>query len=264
MYIAGITFAKLSILILYFRIFHVDRTFRYACIAVVIVVAGYGTSCTLAKIFICSPVKAGWDSNYKGPKHCANHIKIDFTVGWFSIFTDFAILIMPIPMLVKLHLARYKKFALLLIFMFGAFACAMSITRQAILYQGHDTKDSLIWNIMVFTLELNVGIICGCLPILQPLLKHVPFGKYLPSSLRSYFSYKSKGSYRGKKIYVKRSNTSHPSSNGEGVELHEDVNPIVADAGGLAKDSNDDFRSQHWSGGILRTDKFEVHSDGNV
>lgn len=120
MYIFGVMFAKISILVLYWRIFNVNRTFRHICLAVGIIVVGYGTSCGLAKIFLCSPVKAVWVQSYKGPKHCADHIKIDFTVGWFSIFTDFAILLMPLPMLLKLHLARYRKFALFVIFMFGA------------------------------------------------------------------------------------------------------------------------------------------------
>ncbi|KAL8948265.1 MAG: hypothetical protein Q9222_005536 [Ikaeria aurantiellina] len=244
LYVAGITFAKLSILVLYYRIFGVDRNFRYACIALVVLVAGYGTACDLAKIFLCRPVKAGWDPSYEGPKHCSDHIKIDFVIGWFSIFTDFAIFLMPAPMLWNLHLARYKKIVFL--------------------YAGHDTPDSLVWNNIVFTLELNVGIMCGCLPILQPMLKHVPVSKYIPSSVRSYFSSKSKGSYRSPKIYIKRSNTTDQSSKGDDIELREHKHPIVSDAGYPAKDSNDDLRSQHNHGGIMRTDRFEVHSDDNV
>ncbi|KAI4244451.1 MAG: hypothetical protein LQ352_006794 [Teloschistes flavicans] len=258
-------FAKLSLLILYYRIFGIDRKFRYVCLSVIIIVVGYGTSCGLAKIFICSPVKAGWDKKYKGPKHCADHIKIDFVLGWFSIFTDFAIFLMPAPMLWKLQLPRYKKLGLAIIFTFGAFTCAMSIARQAFLYAGHDTKESLVWNIIVFTLELNVGIICGCLPVIQPLLKQIPMSKYLPSSLRSYFSYKSKGSYRDKKIYVKKSSTADPSTRGEEIELREDKNPMVKDAGDPAKDSDEDLQHRHdHNGGILRTDRFDVHSDENV
>lgn len=143
--------------------------------------------------------------------------------------------------------------------------CAMSIARQAFLYAGHDTKESLVWNIIVFTLELNVGIICGCLPVIQPLLKQIPMSKYLPSSLRSYFSYKSKGSYRDKKIYVKKSSTADPSTRGEEIELREDKNPMVKDAGDPAKDSDEDLQHRHdHNGGILRTDRFDVHSDENV
>ncbi|KAL8769113.1 MAG: hypothetical protein Q9203_005528 [Teloschistes exilis] len=267
-YIFGVMFAKLSLLILYYRIFGIDRKFRYVCLFVVIIVVGYGTSCGLAKIFICSPVKAGWDKTYKGPKHCADHIKIDFVLGWFSIFTDFAIFLMPPPMLWKLHLPRYKKLGLSIVFMFGAFACAMSIARQAFLYAGHDTKDSIIWNLIVFTLELNVGIICGCLPVIQPLLKQIPMSKYLPSSLRSYFAYKSKGSYRDKEIYVKQSNTTDPSKKGEEIGLREDKNPMVKDAGYPAKDSDEDLQYppplHNHRGGILRTDRFDVRSDQNV
>ncbi|KAL8688423.1 MAG: hypothetical protein Q9218_005663 [Villophora microphyllina] len=265
-YVFGVMFAKLSILILYYRIFGIDRKFRYACLFIIVIVVGYCTSCGLAKIFICSPVKAGWAKHYKGPKHCADHIKIDFVLGWFSIFTDFAIFLMPAPMLWKLHLARYKKLGLSIVFMFGAFACAMSIARQAFLYAGHDTKDSLVWNIIVFTLELNIGIICGCLPVIQPLLKQIPISKYLPSSLLSYFaSYKSKGSYRDNKIYVKRSNTTDPSRTEDDIELREDKNPMVKDAGYPTKDSDENLQHHHEShGGILRTDRFDVHSDENT
>ncbi|KAL8754516.1 MAG: hypothetical protein Q9199_004283 [Rusavskia elegans] len=140
----------------------------------------------------------------------------------------------------------------------------MSIARQVFLYRGQDTKESLVWNNIVFTLELNVGIICGCLPVLQPLFKLIPVSKYLPSSLRSYFNYKSKGSYRGNKNYVKHSGTSKPSTHRDDLELTEHKHPIVSDVGYPNKNSDDDLRSHHLSGGIVRTDRFEVHRENNV
>ncbi|KAL8646453.1 MAG: hypothetical protein Q9226_006849 [Calogaya cf. arnoldii] len=267
-YIAGVMFAKLSILVLYYRIFGVDKKFRYTCIALMIIVAGYGFSCCMAKIFRCLPVAATWDSSYKGPKRCVDLIATEFVIGWFSIFTDLAILLLPFPMLWKLRLPRWKKFALSVIFMFGAFACAMSIARQAFLYRGRDTKESLVWNNIVFTLELNVGIICGCLPVLQPLFNLIPFSKYLPSSLRSYFNYMTKGSYRENKNYVKQSGNysgkSKPTTRGDETELKEYKYPIVSDAGYPNKNSDEDLRSQHMSSGIIRTDRFEVHSEDKV
>ena len=120
MYIFGIMFAKLSILILYYRIFHVDQYFRYTVWVLSILVVGYCTALGLAKIFRCSPVKAVWDSKYKGPEHCADHIQIDFVGGWFNIFTDLAIFIMPAPIIWKLHLAPLKKLGVAVIFLFGA------------------------------------------------------------------------------------------------------------------------------------------------
>ncbi|KAI4275555.1 MAG: hypothetical protein L6R38_005838 [Xanthoria sp. 2 TBL-2021] len=119
-YITGVMFAKLSILLLYYRIFGVDKKFRYACNVLIVIVAGYGTSCAFAKIFRCLPVEAVWDPDYKGPERCIDRTKINFVIGWFSIFTDLAILLLPAPMLWRLHLPRWRKFALSVIFMFGA------------------------------------------------------------------------------------------------------------------------------------------------
>ena len=91
-------FAKLSILVLYYRIFGVDKKFRYTCIALMVIFAGYGFSCCMAKIFRCLPVVATWNFDYKGPDRCADLIEIGFVIGWFSIFTDLAILMLPFPM----------------------------------------------------------------------------------------------------------------------------------------------------------------------
>ncbi|KAL8853679.1 MAG: hypothetical protein Q9221_001490 [Calogaya cf. arnoldii] len=207
-YVAGVMFAKLSILVLYYRIFGVDKKFRYTCIALMVIVAGYSFSCCMAKIFRCLPVAATWDFNYKGPERCIDNVEITF-----------------------LRLPRWKKFALSVIFMFGAFACAMSIARQAFLYRGRDTK----------------------------------------------FNYMTKGSYQENKNYVKQSGKcsgkysgkysgkSKPTTRGDEMELKEHQHPIVSDAGYPTKNSDEDLRSQHGiNSGIIRTDRFEVHSEDKV
>lgn len=57
---------------------------------------------------------------------------------------------------------------------------------------------------------------------------------------------------------------SDPSSTDGDLELQEDHRPIVGDTGSLAKASHTDLRDEHGRGGIMRTDRFEVHSDDNV
>ena len=155
----------------------------------------------------------------------------------------------------------------------GSSAVAMSITRQATLYQGHDTKWTLAWNIMIFTLELNIGIICGCLPVLQPLITHTKLTEYLPSSIRSFISSRrSKGSYREQKGYVKRSPGSSDPSTDQDIELGHDKNPIVSYPGFPSKDSDDDFQHSHrkdseshgWENGIVRTDRIDIQTDEKV
>ncbi|KAL8769246.1 MAG: hypothetical protein Q9209_004747 [Squamulea sp. 1 TL-2023] len=114
----------------------------------------------------------------------------------------------------------------------------MSIIRQVFLYAGHDTK---------------------------PLLKRIPFSKYLSASIRSYWNHISKGSYRENKHYVKHSGTSKPSTHNHEMELNEYKHPIVSDTGyPKQQTSDDDLRSQHQQGGIMRTDRFEIHTEDNV
>lgn len=108
--------AKVAILILYYKVF-ATRGFRIAVWTLAAIVAVWYVGTVLAGALICMPVEYNWNKNIKG--HCGStKLNRDLNpLPW--IITDFAILVMPIPMVRKLQLPRSQKFGLAGLFLLG-------------------------------------------------------------------------------------------------------------------------------------------------
>jgi hypothetical protein len=76
-----------------------------------------------------------------------------------AIFYDIAILILPIPMVMKLQMNQRKKVGLMGLFLLGVFTTVCSIMRltqvEAIISSG-DVTGLVLWA----TVEMNVGVSC--------------------------------------------------------------------------------------------------------
>ncbi|KAL8942966.1 MAG: hypothetical protein Q9211_001167 [Gyalolechia sp. 1 TL-2023] len=116
-YLVATICAKLSILLLYKRLFGVSTPFRYVCHTLMAVVISYGTAVALAYIFQCRPVYAGWDWFYPG--NCVSLHAIAVATGALNIATDFAIVVVPIPLVLRLQLKPAKLVSVLAIFSTG-------------------------------------------------------------------------------------------------------------------------------------------------
>lgn len=78
-------------------------------------VAGYCVSLTFAIIFACKPLQRTWDSSIPGT--CPVKIEVvDYAIGGFNIFSDSAILILPIPMVWRLQISTTRLIGLLMVF----------------------------------------------------------------------------------------------------------------------------------------------------
>jgi hypothetical protein len=66
---------------------------------------------------ICQPTAAYWDPTISG-SHCGNSVTLWLTTGILNIITDVVVLLLPMPYIVGLDLALYKK--LVLVVTFGA------------------------------------------------------------------------------------------------------------------------------------------------
>lgn len=108
-----------------------------------------------------------------------------------NMVTDFAIFAIPISPVLHLQMPRRRKLHLLAVFCLGflyairtqastvilndnSSACAISIVRLIQLHRTKDPKDPLwdsadaaYWS----AIEINVGILCACIPTLRPLVK---------------------------------------------------------------------------------------------
>ena len=104
-----------------------------------------------------------------------------------NIATDLAILVLPIPMLTALLLPRRQKTILVLTFLLGAFVTVIDVVRIYVMQLAvtsldmlprlkltsldfsYDASMALMWS----AVEVNVGIICACIPTLRPLVKRL-------------------------------------------------------------------------------------------
>ena len=80
-------------------------------------VVTYCMAIALATIFQCRPVRAGWNFFLKGD--CVSLQDIAVATGALNIATDLAIVIAPIPVVLKLQLKPAKMAGLLLMFSTG-------------------------------------------------------------------------------------------------------------------------------------------------
>ena len=109
---------KETILLLYLRIFGVQRLFRYIVWVIMFVVFGYLCGNFWGQFFGCAPLKKFWFKDTPG--HCIDFIKFDLGIGSLNMITDLFIFVLPIPMILTLKLSRRDQIGVILVFMGGA------------------------------------------------------------------------------------------------------------------------------------------------
>jgi hypothetical protein len=92
-----------------------------------------------------------------------------------NVITDVMILLLPLPYVWGLHAPLGQRLILVGMFMLGCFVSIVSIVRLTILVGiplgssdvTYNTKEVIVWSIV----EINIGLVCACLPSMKPALK---------------------------------------------------------------------------------------------
>ncbi|OAQ99996.1 hypothetical protein LLEC1_01841 [Akanthomyces lecanii] len=164
-----INLTKTSILLLYRRIF-VQRWFRYSCNTLICIVMAYCVATTASSIWQCTPIPFAWDKSLHGS--CISMITNWYANAGFAIATDVLILSLPMQPIWASKLPVNQKRALMLVFALGGFVTVTSILRATTLNFSITSPDvtydisSTLWTII----EINVAIICACLPMCRLVL----------------------------------------------------------------------------------------------
>ncbi|EEQ34991.1 uncharacterized protein MCYG_07810 [Microsporum canis CBS 113480] len=168
-----ICLAKVSILLLYLRIFYVHQYFRRICICLIVFTICSGIAFIPPTIWQCSPVAAYWDRSI--PHTCLSSFPNWLSYAIINITTDVILLILPVQQILRLQLTKRDKIALILVFLLGSFVCITSIYRVTLLASSSSTKD-VSWSTTPTSswsaVEINSGIICACLPMARQTLSH--------------------------------------------------------------------------------------------
>ena len=117
-YLISLLGYKFSILILYLRLFAVNKTFRYFVWAMMVFVGGYLFANLMTQIFGCWPRARYWSPDIPG--HCINYTRAGLAYGSMNFVSDLLIFILPQPIVWRLKLSRREKAGVSVIFLSGA------------------------------------------------------------------------------------------------------------------------------------------------
>ncbi|KAI0883578.1 uncharacterized protein GGS22DRAFT_195248 [Annulohypoxylon maeteangense] len=183
-YKACLNLTKASILLLYLRIFGNTKWLRLACRFVLTCVIMYCIASVTATIFQCTPVTKAFDKSLEGT--CIDNGHFWYSNAGFSITTDVIILTLPMPLVYALQIPNVQKAALIMVFALGVFVVITSCLRVTTIDIQATTSDptydiaSTMWTVI----EMNVAIVCACLPQIRPLIVRW-FPKLMPAFYNS-------------------------------------------------------------------------------
>jgi ABC-type Mn2+/Zn2+ transport system permease subunit len=99
-----------------------------------------------------------------------------------NIITDVILVILPMPYMWRLHAPLVQRIVLLFMFTLGTSIAIVSTVRLVIFLHipaataqdvTHNFREVVIWSVV----ELNVAVICACLPSLKPLVSFAGLNK---------------------------------------------------------------------------------------
>ncbi|TLD11905.1 hypothetical protein PspLS_11259 [Pyricularia sp. CBS 133598] len=176
MYFAEVTLLKMSLLWFYLRIFP-SRGVRLALWATIAFNIAYGLAFFLVGVLQCQPISyfwTKWDGEHQGT--CVDINAVAWSNAGISIALDIWMLAVPLSQLQALRLNWKKKVGVALMFCVGTLVTVVSILRLqslvAFARSDNPTMDS--WDVTSWSvIEINVGIMCACLPSLRLLLVRI-------------------------------------------------------------------------------------------
>ncbi|KAI1332615.1 hypothetical protein F5Y16DRAFT_356053 [Xylariaceae sp. FL0255] len=171
-FVVGIALVKLSILLLYLRIFP-SKKFKIAVYVLIGVVVSWCITITLLSIFQCKPIEKSYMPWIPGT--CIDLVGAEYGSGLPDILTDFFILVLPVTQVLKLKTSKKNKLVVIFFFTIGAFATFASIIRLVVVFQVDHANgtwtgvDPLVWAVV----EQSAAVVSSCLPTLRPLVVYI-------------------------------------------------------------------------------------------
>ncbi|RAL13919.1 uncharacterized protein BO97DRAFT_29340 [Aspergillus homomorphus CBS 101889] len=197
-------FTKISIVVFLKRLLGTLRIYTIVSNVLIGFIACWAVTAVLVNIFQCTPVQYYYDKTLNG--HCMKGQRSFFqAMGSISLVEDVIVLLLPAPVVWGLQITTRQKIALTLVFSLGGLVCIFSLMRL-IEFRNFATTDlasssakESIWT----CLELDVAIICGCLPLMKPLLQGflgkvksgVSKGRSHPSSATKLYGFQSSNTH---------------------------------------------------------------------
>ncbi|GAB1316029.1 hypothetical protein MFIFM68171_06239 [Madurella fahalii] len=171
-YNLSLWFTKISILLLYLRVL-THEYIRKVTWVVIAIVTVYNVWALGMYLTMCIPIERMWDPSIPGYCHPWS---VWWALTYLHIITDFMIFVIPIPVVSTMTIPKRQKIGILLVFCMGLFVCLISVLRAIWVNQLLYTAD-VTWDYTAIanwsSAEMNMAIVCGCMPTLKPILTKV-------------------------------------------------------------------------------------------
>ncbi|KAJ5523591.1 hypothetical protein N7513_013135 [Penicillium frequentans] len=172
--VLGLGFTKVSVILLYRRIFRMP-IFQRICLGYIVVIIAWTIAFFFACLFQCTPVTPFVEGFY-GNK-CTNVLVLYNTVSGTDVALDVLIIILPIQPVLSIKMSLRQRLAVLGMFLLGLLAVASSIARlvsfvqcDTVLIEHYNDETYYTSGVFVWTVvELVMAVISACLPTLRPL-----------------------------------------------------------------------------------------------
>lgn len=202
---------KTAILVFFLSLSKDEILFRRLNYLTLIVVNVAGGALTFLNIFQCRPPYAAFTYPVPENASCTDIVTLYLSSAPVNIITDLAILLLPMPILTGMRLPKKQKIILVATFSAGVFVAVVDVVRLAYLQSaafarlsaqtgasgksnGPERGADFSWNaslsFMWSAVEVNLGLICACVPSLKPL-----FLRFAPRFIKDVNDTSHKGSH---------------------------------------------------------------------
>ena len=130
-YALDVTVIKLSILLLYLRLFKIDKELRMLCYGMMAFVVAWAIAVVFTLIFQCHPIAAAWNKTIPGAV-CFNIPDYIIGSGVPNILADVVIIGIPIPLLWKLQISKIRRLGIIALFLVAAMWVLSKLTSYAL------------------------------------------------------------------------------------------------------------------------------------
>ncbi|KAH6611478.1 PTH11 GPCR protein [Trichoderma cornu-damae] len=176
-YLVEMPLIKLSLSLFYLYVFR-GTNIRRLLLGTAIFNVVFGVAFIATAVVQCMPLDYYWAQYYDYPPQgtCIDLNRFAWANAGMSLTVDLWMLILPLGQVRRLDLGWKKKICIVFMFSMGAFVSVISLLRlKSVIFFAdliNPTWDQ--WNVAWWsTIEVNVGIICTCLPTVRLILKRM-------------------------------------------------------------------------------------------
>ncbi|KAJ5589448.1 hypothetical protein N7537_012126 [Penicillium hordei] len=179
-YLFELLLIKVSILMFYRRIFGMN----WMIWTTLLVSYGWSIGSMIAALCACEPISYFWREIIDTTSGSNRYNFYYYYVGnaAANVVTDVLILLFPVPVVWSLQMRTSQKIGVCGILLLGGFICVVSGIRIHYITYLHNNID-ITWTLgdvaVWSTIEPCIGIICACLPVIQPFVRSLV--KKMPS-----------------------------------------------------------------------------------